>query len=76
VSTFPVDHYSASSMTKFSTNPLLFKIIYVNKDRFDTTMGISGVIGTAFHNAMEIYYGGCDDMIPTDEQEAIKFGLT
>lgn len=72
---FPVKHYSASSMVKFSTNPVLFKIEYVNGDRFDTTMGITGVIGKAFHQAMEVYCGGSDTLIPGNEAEAIEFGL-
>lgn len=72
---FPVRHYSHSSMIRFSTNPILFKIQDVNGDRFDTSMGISGVIGQAFHRAMEAYYGGNDDMPVSDEAEAIEAGL-
>jgi len=49
--------------------------MYINKDRFDTASNISGVIGTAFHNAMEVYYGGSDTLIPTNESEAIEYGL-
>lgn len=73
---FPVPHYSASSMIKFSSNPLLFKVQYINNDRFDTTMNISGVIGKAFHQAMEVYSGGSDTLIPSNESEAIQYGLT
>lgn len=62
-------------MVKFSTNPVLFKINYINKDRFDTTMGISGVLGSAFHQAMEVYYGGSDTLIPSNESEAIEYGM-
>lgn len=72
---FPVEHYSASSLIRFTTNPILFKIGYVNLDSFDTTMGISGVVGKAFHKAMEVYYGGSDDHAITDEADAIKYGL-
>ncbi len=72
---FPVPHYSASSMISFSTNPILFKIKYINKEYFDTTMGISGVLGSAFHLAMEVYYGGSDTLIPANEKEAIEYGL-
>ena len=75
VNAFPVDHYSASSMIKFSTNPLLFKIQYVNRDSFETAMGISGVLGKSFHKAMEVYYGGSDTLVPTNEAEAIEYGL-
>ena len=72
---FPLAHYSASSMIKFTSNPILFKIEQINKDRFDTSMGISGVIGQSFHKAMEVYYGGNDEVAITSEQEAIEMGL-
>lgn len=62
-------------MIKFSTNPLLFKVQYINKDVIDTTTNISAVIGKAFHQAMEVYYGGSDTLIPSDEREAIEYGL-
>lgn len=54
---------------------MLFKVKYINRDRFDTSMGISGVLGQAFHLAMEVYYGGSDTLIPTNESEAIEYGL-
>jgi S-DNA-T family DNA segregation ATPase FtsK/SpoIIIE len=72
---FPVDHYSYSSMVKFTENPILFKICYVNRDRYETTSNVSGVIGRAFHLAMEVYYRGNPEMMPADEQQAIEFGL-
>lgn len=53
---FPLDHYSYSTFVKFSTNPILFKINYINGDRIDSTRNVSGVIGNAFHAAMETYY--------------------
>ena len=75
VSAFPVKHYSASSMVRFSTNPILFKIMDINGDRFDTSMSISAIVGQAFHKAMETYYGGNDTMVVTSEAEAIEAGL-
>lgn len=75
VGAFPVKHYSKSSMVKFSENPILFKVQYINGDVFDTTQSISGIIGSAFHHAMEVYYGGSDTLIPENEAEAIEFGL-
>jgi len=75
VSAFPVKHYSASSMVRFSTNPILFKIMDINGDRFDTSMSISAIIGQAFHKAMETYYGGNDTMPVGNESEAIEYGL-
>ena len=38
-------------------------------------MGISGVLGKAFHTAMAVYYGGSDVLIPTNESEAVEYGL-
>lgn len=75
IDNFPLSHYSASAMIKFSTNPLLFKINYLNRDRFETASNISGVIGSAFHIAMQTYYGGTDTLVPTGEQEAIEYGM-
>lgn len=72
---FPVKHYSPSSMIRFSTNPIMFKVMDINGDRFDTTTSISAIIGRAFHKAMEVYYGGSDEMPVTCEAEAIEFGL-
>lgn len=62
-------------MILLSTNPILCKIKYINKDVFDTTTGISGVLGKAFHKAMEVYYGGSDTLIVTNEAEAVEYGL-
>ncbi len=75
VGEFPVPHYSASSMIKFSTNQILFKILYINRDSFETSMGASGILGKAFHKAMEVYYGGSDTLHPADEAQAIEYGL-
>jgi DNA segregation ATPase FtsK/SpoIIIE and related proteins len=75
LSGFPVKHYSHSSMVKFSTNPIMFKINYLNGDQIDSTKNISGVIGTAFHKAMEVYYRGNPDLMPADEAQAIEYGL-
>lgn len=62
-------------MVLLSTNPILAKIKYINRDVFDTTMGISGVLGKSFHTAMAVYYGGSDVLIPTNEAEAVEYGL-
>ncbi len=69
---FPLDHYSYSSLVQFSVNPILFKIKYVNKDQYDTTSGTSGVIGKAFHEAMEMFYSVDPKK---DEALAIEIGL-
>lgn len=72
---FPLKHYSYSTFVKFCTNPILFKINYLNGDRFDTAMNASAILGQAFHKAMEVYYGGTDDVAITNEQEAIEYGM-
>lgn len=36
---------------------------------------MSGVLGKAFHQAMEVYYGGVDEFRAMNEAEAIEFGL-
>lgn len=38
-------------------------------------MGASGILGQAFHKAMEVYNGGDDVFIPSNEKEAIEYGL-
>lgn len=75
IDNFPLAHISASSMIKFSGNPILFKIGYINRDEFETVTGAGGVLGKAFHHAMEVYAGGSDTLIPTSEADAIEFGL-
>jgi DNA segregation ATPase FtsK/SpoIIIE-like protein len=53
----------------------MFKINALNGDRIDTLMNISGLIGRAFHSAMETYYGGNELRPVVDEADAIKGGL-
>lgn len=72
---FPVRHYSYSSMVRFSSNPMMFKVMDINGDIIDTAHSASSVLGTAFHKAMEVYYGGSDEHIITSEQDAIEFGM-
>ena len=72
---FPVSHYSYSSMVRFSTNPILFKIMDINKESFESTRGISSVVGQAFHHGMEVYYGESDEVLVANESEAIEYGL-
>jgi len=72
---FPVEHYSYSMFTLASTNPLMFKIRYINREVIDTTTSVSAVLGNAVHRAMQAYLGGEKDIpTPADEGEAIKHG--
>jgi len=67
----PIKHLSYSGIVQFTVNPIMFKIRNVNGDHIETTSGITGVIGSAFHHAMDMYWG-----FPTnDESGAIEAGL-
>lgn len=72
---FPVDHYSASMWRKFCTSPVLAKIKYVMHEVIDSTTPATFVLGSAFHKAMEVYYGGSDTAVITSEEEAIEYGM-
>lgn len=72
---FPVRHYSYSSMVRFSSNPLMFRVMDINGDIIETAHSASSVLGTAFHRAMEVYYGGSDEHIISSEQDAVEFGM-
>jgi len=72
---FPVGHYSYSMFTLACTNPVMFKIRYVNGDVIDTTTSVSAVLGNAVHKALQAYLGGEEDYVtPAEEGEAIKHG--
>ena len=66
-----IDHYSYSSLVKFSTNPFMFKVKYINGDHIESAHTVSGVIGKAFHVAMQNYYES--KVIP--ELDPLKIGL-
>lgn len=53
----------------------MFRINYINRDRIETTSNVSGVLGTAFHKAMEVYYRGNPELMPSDEAQAMEYGL-
>lgn len=73
---FPVDHFSYSSLLKFSTNPFMFKVNYVNRDYIDTKNNVSGVLGSAVHYGLQVYMGGDEELsTPADEAGAIQFGF-
>lgn len=72
---FPVDYYSYSSIALYSTNPFMFKIKYINRDRFETTQNISSVVGRAFHAAMYVYWGGREESLPENQGQAMELAL-
>lgn len=69
---FPVDHYSYSAWEKFSTDPFMFKVNYLNGDTIDTASSPTNAIGRSMHKALEAYFGGGDHATPADDGEAIK----
>ncbi len=72
---FPLEHYSYSTFTKFSTNPIMFKINALNGDVIETTSTASNVMGKALHKAMQTYFGANPEIpTPVDEAGAIKTG--
>jgi len=72
---FPVPHYSPSSMVKFSENPFMYKVTYMSRLHIDTAKNVSAVLGTAFHKAMEVRYGGNDMHVISNEEDALKASL-
>lgn len=70
-SDFPVPYYSYSSLAQFSTNPIIFRIKYMNNDTFDSATSASAVLGKAFHLALEVYYGKDHE----SQSDAIEAGL-
>ena len=72
---FPVQFYRYSMFSRFSSNPFMFKVEYINGDTIDTTSSAASVLGSALHKSMQAYLGGADDVTtPTDEGGAIKVG--
>lgn len=64
----PIEHWSYSAMSQLLRNPLAFKKKYILKV-YDDAISPSGLIGTALHKAVELYYKGLE---PAD---AIAEGL-
>lgn len=62
-------------MILLGSNPVMCKIKYINRQTIDSTTSISAVVGSAFHKALETYYGGNDELAITSEDEAIRLGL-
>lgn len=56
------------------SNPLLFKINYINGDRLDYTDSASAVLGRAFHAGLQAYYGG-EDATKCAQEDANRVAL-
>jgi len=71
VNDFPLDYFSASSLCRFSTNPMMFKIRYINHDNIESANGTPLVNGKTFHRAMQFYYNA----IKEKKKDPVKIGL-
>lgn len=71
----PVSRMSYSTLTQLCRNPIIFKLhsilgVYSGK------RGVSAMIGSAAHKALEFYYGGNKDYpVPADKDEARAEGI-
>lgn len=70
---FPVEHLSVSSMSLFSSNPLMFRIRYINNDSIETAHNVSAVLGGAFHHAVDVYFKAEKDALAEGLREGIKY---
>lgn len=75
VDNFPLDHYSYSSFVKFSTNPIMFKVNYMNGDRIENKRSASSVLGNAFHTAMSAYYEAIEIVKDDPICEGLEAGM-
>lgn len=72
---FPLQFYRYSSLVRFSENPFMFKVNYINNEVIETTSSAASVLGSALHKAMQAYMGGAEEVsTPADEAGAIKVG--
>lgn len=62
-------------MRMFSTNPILWRIKYLNREVIDSTHSPVLMLGSAGHQALEVYYGGSDEHVIENESQAIELGL-
>ena len=66
--TYPIQHWSYSSLTAYLRNPLAWHKRYV-EGVYDTPSRPAGIVGRAGHKALEYFYGGLG------KEEAIDLGL-
>lgn len=67
----PVNKLSYSSLTQLLRNPLIFKMKYI-LGVYDSKRSPSSIVGSAAHDALQLYYGGKPDIVvPADRAEAI-----
>lgn len=65
-------------MALFATNPVLFRIKYINRDIIETTRGSNTVLGEAVHEGLKVFLGGSDEHVFTakdTEADMLKVAL-
>lgn len=75
---FPVDKYSYSMLAKACTNPVLFRIQYLNHDTIDTTRSSTSVLGQGVHAGLKAFLGGDDRypvMVKDTDSVRLKYAL-
>jgi len=71
----PLNKVSYSTFTKFSAQPILFKINALNGDVIESTNNVSSIMGRALHEGLAVYFGKSDEHIISTEAEGIEWGL-
>lgn len=62
--------------TQFSSNPVLFRIKYKNRDVIETTQSSTSILGKAVHYAIRTFLGGNDEVsVPPEDSEALRLSL-
>lgn len=68
--TLPIDRLSYSSLIQLLRNPMIFKLKEI-LGVYDSKSGVSAMIGSACHKALQLYYGGEPDIpVSADPAEA------
>ena len=75
----PVNKLSYSSLTQLLRNPAIFKFKHI-LGVYSGKKGVSAMVGSAAHEALKYYYGGCpDEAVSADDverrAEAIAYGM-
>lgn len=71
----PVDKMSYTGLTQLLRNPLIFKLKQI-LGVYNGKKGVSGMVGSAGHEALKYYYGGIKDRAVSADSEARRHEAT